>query len=106
MTNPARDRETVRRALWAGAVVWLVAAAGLGVASVATRRTMPGETAALIVAVALVVGGLAATLWLMLANVLDLFAGSPAGLRRWLWTAGILLVTALVVPAAASVLAG
>jgi hypothetical protein len=106
MSNPARDRETVRRALWAGAVAWLVTAAGFGVSSALRRRGMEGETAVLIAAVALVVGGLAATLWLMLANVLDLFAGAPAGLRRWLWTAGILFVTALVVPAAASVLAG
>jgi hypothetical protein len=106
MTNPARDRETVRRALRAGAVVWLVAALGLGVASIVTRGTMAGETAALIVAVGLVIGGLAATLWLMLANVLDLFAGAPPGLRRWLWTAGILLFTAMVVPTVGTVVAG
>lgn len=106
MTNPARDRETVRRALLAGAAVWTLTAAGLGLSSALSRGGIGAETALLLGAVAAVVGGLAATMWLMLANVLDLFAGHPAGLRRWLWTAGVLLVSAMLVPLAASTVAG
>lgn len=103
--DPVRDRATVRRALAAGAVVWLAAALGLGVSS-ALSRTLSGEAALLVAALGLVVGGLAATCWLVLAAWLDLRAGEPPGLRRWLWTAAVLVIAVLAVPLAAATIAG
>lgn len=82
---------TVRRAVLAGALTAVgVAALLLPVDLAGTGRASP-----LVVFVGLTVGALVTTAWLLLATVLDVFAGHRIGLRRALWTAVATLVALL-----------
>lgn len=90
-TTASRDRTTVRRALRAGVVVWVLT----GVPLVAVVAGAEGDGAAGLVAVmmGLVVGSVVASAWLMLAAALDLLAHERPGRRRVLWTVGVVVFT-------------
>lgn len=93
--GPRRDRTTVRRALAAGALVWVVVGGPLLLAGLLGSDA---DRAALVaVLIGFVVGAFAAALWLLVAMLLDLWAGEPPGLRRALWT-GATLAVALLSP--------
>ena len=85
-----RNRTTVRRALRAGAVVG--AAAGVAALVAALAGQVPGG---FVIAAALAVGSLAAAFWLLLAGLLDVFAGEPPDRRRVLWMIGVVLLAML-----------
>ncbi|HVM00924.1 MAG TPA: hypothetical protein VM324_16665 [Egibacteraceae bacterium] len=86
-----RDRTTVRRALAAGAAVWL--AVGTVLVTIVVRAGGDGAAGLAAVFLALVSGAVVASGWLLLAAALDLLAGEPPGRRRVLWTVGVLLFT-------------
>lgn len=90
-SRSARDTTTVRRALSAGALVWL----GLGAALVAAVVRAGGGGGAGLVAVmaALVGGALVASAWLLLSATLDLIAEQPPGPWRVRWTVAVVLFT-------------
>jgi hypothetical protein len=94
-TDPARDRETLRRAAIAAGLVWVVAAFALTVFAVLGGE-LTAVTVPLIVLIALVFAGLAASAWLMLAALLDIRADELPGRRRIVWTGGLLVATAFL----------
>lgn len=99
-----RDRTTVRRALTAGGAVWaasVVVWALLGVAGGPGLEHIP-----MYVALGAPFAGIAAALWLWLATLLDVLAGDRPSRRRWLWAAGLTVVTAFVLPVMLSVAFG
>ena len=85
-----RNRTTVRRALRAGGVVG--AAAGVAALVAALAGTVPGG---FVIAAALAAGSLVAAFWLLLAGLLDVFAGEAPDRRRVLWMIGIVLLAML-----------
>lgn len=91
-----RDRTTIRRALIAGAVVW--ALVGGGLAALALADGLGARAAVANVVLGLPFGGVLATFWLWLANLLDVVAGEPPSRRRWLWALASTLGLAFVVP--------
>ena len=91
-----RDRVTVRRALIAGAVVWALATAVLAVNGLAGGLTLSAVPYQ--VALAAPLGGIAASFWVWLANLLDVLAGERPSRRRWLWALGLTVGTAFVLP--------
>jgi len=96
-----RDRTTVRRALGAGAAVW---AACLALWTLLGVAGTPGlEHVPLYAALGAPFAGIAAALWLWLAILLDVLAGERPSRRRWLWAAGLTVVTAFVLPVMLSV---
>ena len=86
-----RDRTTVRRACKAGGVTALLV---VGMLLVLTLLGS-GPGGAVVVSAAIAVGSLVAAAWLLLAGLLDVFAGEPPGRRRLVWTVGAVLVAML-----------
>lgn len=84
-----RERRTVRRALVAGGATWL----GLGL--LLGLRLAPGGGEARLVGVllAMIVAGLVASGWLLLALLLDLVTDQPIGRGRLAWTAALVVFT-------------
>ena len=82
-----RDRRVVRRGFAAGGVVWVLVAGPLAVAAGDNDR-------AVLVAVllGLTFGAFAASGWLLVAAVLDLWVGEPPARRRVVWTAAATLL--------------
>lgn len=90
--SPAeRDRVTVRRALIAGGVVWVLVGGPL----IVGFAPVGGQASAAGMLLGLVFGGLVASLWLLLAAAIDMGTGQPIGRRRMVWTAGVLVATML-----------
>jgi hypothetical protein len=87
-----RDRRVVRRGFVAGGVVWVLVAGPLAVAA-------GGDDRAVLVAVllGLTFGAFAASGWLLVAAILDLWVGEPPARRRVVWTAAATLL-ALISP--------
>ena len=85
-----RDRTTVRRALRAGAVAGAIAGASALAAAIAGE--VPGG---FVIAAVLAAGSLVAAVWLLLAGLLDVFAGEPPSGRRVLWMVGVVLLAML-----------
>lgn len=94
-----RDRVTVRRGLVAGGVTWALAGGGL----VAGMAPAGGQASAAGLLLGLVLGGIVASAWLLLALAIDLWTRQPIGRRRWIWTVAVTLATAVapVLPVAA-----
>ena len=91
-----RDRVTVRRGLIAGAVVWAAVSAVLvvnGLVGGLTVGAVPYQ-----VALAAPLGGIVASFWVWLANLLDVLAGERPSRRRWLWALGLTVGTAFALP--------
>ncbi|GEM_PF-3202106 len=88
----AREARTLRRALLAGAVVWLAAGGALGVA----LAPAGGDASALGVLLGLALALVVASGWLLLAALLDLLAGQPVGRLRTAVTALLVLATVVV----------
>lgn len=87
----ARDARIVRRALWAGLATWAALAAGL---ILALRVVGLGGRAGLVVVMlALCLGSAVSSLWLLLAFLLDMFAGERVGRQRQIWTAAVVIFT-------------
>lgn len=76
-----RNRVTVRRAFRAGAVAAVVAGALMAILVV--RDQAPGGA---VIAAVIAAFGLLSAAWLLLAALLDVWAGQPPDLRRTLWT--------------------
>ncbi|CAN5401181.1 hypothetical protein BH23ACT9_BH23ACT9_13470 [soil metagenome] len=95
------DRRIVRRAQRAGIAVFAV----LSVLTVAANAAFGGDgtAAAVWVASCAVVGTLVSCGWLVLALLLDLFAGQMPGRRRIIWTAAM-FAAAFVAPILPAVL--
>ena len=93
MAAPERDRTTVRRALRAGLVVTVVAGVPLVVAALLAGAGLVG----LAVVAGLAAGVLATAGWLLLAGLLDVWAGDLPGARRLAVTA-VFTVLALLSP--------
>ncbi|CAN5137042.1 hypothetical protein BH20ACT9_BH20ACT9_19680 [soil metagenome] len=95
-----RERRVVRRALTAGAATWLaVTATLLALGDGGLGPLLAGGPPATVVA----------SLWLLLAVVLDVAAGLPVSRRRVAWTVGMVAATLLlpaVLGAVARALAG
>jgi hypothetical protein len=85
-----RNRTTVRRALRAGGVA--AAITGISALGAALGGKVPGG---FVVAAALAAGSLVAAFWLLLAGLLDVFAGEPPNARRVLWMIGIVVLAML-----------
>lgn len=86
-----RDRTTLRRALAAGGVVAALISLPLVVAAVAAGDARAGFVGVLL---GLTVGGIVASMWMLLAALLDLAAGQALGGARLLWTLGVVLAAA------------
>lgn len=91
-----RDRVTVRRGLIAGAVVWAAVSLLLAVNGLAGGLTLAAVPYQ--VALAAPLGGIVASFWVWLANLLDVLAGERPSRRRWLWALGLTVGTAFVLP--------
>jgi Na+/melibiose symporter-like transporter len=87
----SRDRTTLRRALAAGAIACVVVGLPLFAAAVPRGGGRAGLVALLL---GLTVGGIVASLWLLLAALLDLLAGHTPSDARLLWTLGVVLAAA------------
>lgn len=85
-----RDRVTVRRALLAGGAAWALVGGPL----IVGLAPAGGDASAAGMLLGLVVGGIVASGWLLLAAAIDLRTDQPIGRRRVAWTVG---VTALAV---------
>ena len=85
--TPDRNRTTVRRGVRAGLIGGGIAAALMLV--LAVQSLVSG---AAVVAAAIAGWGVVAAAWLLLAALLDVWAGEPPNLRRILWTAVATLV--------------
>lgn len=81
----------MRRALIAGAVAGAVVGLPLFAASVPRGGGRAGLVALLM---GVTVGGIVASLWLLLAALLDLAAGQAPSGRRLAWTAAVVLAAA------------
>ena len=83
-----RDRTTVRRACKAGGSAALLVVAVLLVLTLLGS----GPGGAVILSAAIALGSLIVAAWLLLAGLLDVFAGEPPGRRRLVWTVGAVMV--------------
>lgn len=90
-SHAERDRVTVRRALIAGGVVWAIVGGPL----VVGLAPAGGQASAAGMLLGLVFAGLIASLWLLVAAGIDLWAGQAIGRRRVAWTAAVLVATLL-----------
>ena len=93
MPASERDRTTVRRGLRAG----LVATLAVGLPLVGVTLLRQAELAGVALVSAIVVGILVAAGWLLLAVLLDVWAGEFPGVRRAVIT-GVFAVLALLGP--------
>lgn len=93
MSGAQRDRTTVRRALLAGALTSTVTGLPLLVAAVVGGQG--GAVGLATVLLALTLGGMVASAWLLLGSILDVRAGERPGTRRLVWTAALVGVTLL-----------
>ncbi len=89
--NSQRDRRIVRRAFVAGGVVWSVLTVGF--VTLAALSGQGPRTWTALGLLALLLGVMSATAWLLLAAMLDLVAGMRPSRRRLTWTAAMLLAT-------------
>jgi hypothetical protein len=91
VVDHARDARIVRRALWAGLVTWMMLAAGL---ILAVRVVgLGGREGLVVVMLALCLGSAVSSLWLLLALLLDGFAGERVGRQRQIWTVAVVIFT-------------
>ena len=86
-----RDRTTVRRALKAGAVAGVLVMVLL--LSLALSGNAPGGAVVVMSGIAL--GSLVAAAWLLLAGLLDVFAGEVPSRRRVAWTVAAVMLAML-----------
>lgn len=93
MSDRARDRRVVRRALGAGAVTWVAVGAAFALA----LADAGGRAGVVSLLLGLMTGGVVASAWLLTALVLDALAGHHASPARLAWTFGVTAVT-LVAP--------
>ena len=77
----------------AGLIVWAALSALFVAATATLERSPSGQEAATAVFLALCFGSATSSLWLLLALVLDAFAGQGIGRRRLLVTTGAVLFT-------------
>lgn len=96
-----RDRTTVRRALVAGLLVWILSGAALGggLASAGPRAAAAG------LLLGLSAGAVVASAWLLVALGLDVYADHRPSRRRLTWTVGV-TVFAVLSPALRLALGG
>ncbi|MBW3601079.1 MAG: hypothetical protein KY434_00045 [Actinobacteria bacterium] len=87
--SQGRERRVIRRALTAGAATWLAVTATLvALGDAGIGPLLAGGPPATVVA----------SVWLLLAAVLDVAAGLPVGRRRVAWTVGMVVATLLLPP--------